>query len=345
MRKLRIMAYKLTLLERRPIDCFFVIGPEYTSELEGEVNRAFRLWDWFELGGVARLANLGSDFTTWLESDNPDNAHRVVALMVNAGRPEGHELIDRAEEAGCTIVDAAYPDGDLHMAMLQEVAFHDIEIGGFDDFDGSPTRYSPIVVQKFSSVHARRFFPHSMIADLRAQFGEDIRFETLDVGCGILSTLRYGVLEGWLTLSGVDPLIESYEMLLARHGLDTLPSILPAHRFPVPVEELETDKRFHFIYSNNALDHTQDPLLAINKMHSVLLDEGLILIQGATHEGTRQSWKQLHKFDIGLEGDAVYARNEAGETVWLMGPDAPFTLHRVANFNDNNYSFIGQKAT
>ena len=50
-----------------------------------------------------------------------------------------------------------------------------------------------------------------------------------------LSWLRWGTLEGLLNVTGIDPLIEVYEIILARHGLLGLPGSCRPEGCPGPL--------------------------------------------------------------------------------------------------------------
>jgi SAM-dependent methyltransferase len=183
----------------------------------------------------------------------------------------------------------------------------------------------------------------SYLLDEREKRGR--RLQALDAGCGPLTWLRYGVLQGLLTVTGVDPLIDVYEIILSRHGLPELRAVQPEHRMAMPLEALPAmaphlEGHFDFVWSNNALDHMQDPEAAFEAIAFALRRDGVALLQVATNEGTRQSWSQLHKFDIDLIGDSVVAADERGRRVRLVGPGCCLRLQQIQHYDRDGLTVL-----
>jgi SAM-dependent methyltransferase len=173
--------------------------------------------------------------------------------------------------------------------------------------------------------------------------------QALDAGCGPQTWLRYGVLQGLLTVTGVDPLLEVYEILLSRHGLSGLQAIQPEHRIPVPLEALPATvphlkHHFDFVWTNNALDHTQNPKAAIEAIAFALRGDGFAVIQVATNEGSRQNWMQLHKFDFDLHGHHLTATDERGNSVPLVGPGCSLRLDEVLHHSVDGLTLIASQS-
>jgi SAM-dependent methyltransferase len=154
----------------------------------------------------------------------------------------------------------------------------------------------------------------------------------MDIGCGPISILRWGAIEGEISITGVDPILDMYALVLARHGLDALPKIRCDREINGFAEDLDRsvpDDDFDAIYTQNSLDHTQQPAVVIENIGRKLAPHGLAVFQVATREGTRQNWDQLHKTDIYLKnGMLMYAHQHSPERP-LLSPTSHLHLKHV----------------
>jgi SAM-dependent methyltransferase len=326
-----VLAYKLSTLRTRPIDAFFV-----TDLTEDEVQRIFRPW------------------ATWCrvhKLDDGERPGRGVLCLACSGRPPipkeiGHH-ISRSFE---TVLDSSFDhmsERDHH--LLQEISHHDFEIGGKNEWDGATVKHSVHILRLLSRTHCRDYFPIAVwpqLVQLRVVRGGG-QLQALDVGCGPLTWLRYGALQKLLTVTGVDPLMELYEIVLSRHGLFDLDAIQPKHRLPIPFELLsslapELRDRFDLVWTNNALDHVERPDVCVEGMAFALRADGFAVIQVATNEGTRQNWQQLHRFDIDLDGDHVVATDRDGHRRRLVGPGCPLRLDKVLHYTASGLTVIAR---
>ena len=154
----------------------------------------------------------------------------------------------------------------------------------------------------------------------------------MDIGCGPVSVLRWGAIHGEISITGLDPLIDMYALVLARHGLDALPKIRcdrEVHGFAEDMEQLVPDCDFDAIYSQNALDHTQKPALVVENISRKLRPRGLMVLQVATREGTRQKWDQLHQTDIYLHGNELMFAHRYTRERPLLSPESGLRLKYV----------------
>lgn len=303
-----ILAYKLARLVPRPVEALF-----RTPLAEPELRRIFEPWQWLRVSKAQ-------------EGDN------VECLAVTP--------VTQIE------VDSGFPSDPLDRDFLEEIAHHDFEIGGKNEWDGAPTRYGHFILRLLSRTHCRHFFPpiRPRLAEMRERLLRPI--EALDIGCGPLSWLRSGVLEGMLRVTGVDPLIEIYEIILSRHGLLSLPGLMPEVRVAATAESIygrEFSEKYDFVFTNNALDHVQDIELAIEAVRWVLAPHGLAYIQVATREGTRQNWNQLHQHDIYLEDGYVLAARRDTSVVKLCGPSCPLQVIEVLDYNTEALTILVSK--
>ncbi len=193
--------------------------------------------------------------------------------------------------------------GTLDNDLIREVSFFDFEFSGLNEWDGAPVVYSATCLQQLSSVHSRKFFPEWAFDGAPKK-----PLTAMDIGCGPISLLRWGAIHGYVRITGVDPLLNMYDMMLARHGLDALPMIRCANEVPDFAENLDKlpAKNFDVVFTQNALDHTQQPKRVVELMAEKLRPGGHAIITVGTREGTRQAWDQLHKTDIFLDGELMF---------------------------------------
>lgn len=118
----------------------------------------------------------------------------------------------------------------------------------------------------------------------------------LDVGSGVCSILNGTVPK----VTTADPLGELYELIFDYKKYNLQPP------FPIPAEEIgesgvllySNDKLFDIVHISNALDHTQNPLLAVQQLYKAVKPGGFLIIQGFENEGSFEKWQGFHKWDI-----------------------------------------------
>ncbi len=227
---------------------------------------------------------------------------------------EQHSIAKKLVARGFEVVVPTYPAlGTLDNHLIREVSFFDFEFGGKNEWDGKPTEYGENCLRQLSSTHCRDFYPSWAINPVREKLPERT-LKVLDIGCGPVSVLRWGAIYGNLSITGVDPLLDMYSLVLARHGLDALPKMRCDRELSIFGEELDAyvpDGEFDMVYTQNALDHTQQPARVLELMGKKLARHGRAVIQVAEREGTRQNWDQLHQTDIFLEnGQLMYCHRD-----------------------------------
>jgi SAM-dependent methyltransferase len=228
--------------------------------------------------------------------------------------------------------------------MWRELAFFDFELGGRNELDGEPVKHSSVILQLLSAHHCKDYFPAWGLEGLPRQ---DRPWRALDIGCGPISTLRWGALCGLLTVTGVDPLLEMYALLLARHGYDALPHVRCEVEFSSIAErldELVPDSSFDLIHTRNALDHTQEPQRIVDSFARKLAPGGRVLLHGATCEGTRQEWDQFHKTDIDLKDGVLVYRHQHTPERPLLSPGSGLRLRKVAHHDADWLAVVLERA-
>lgn len=136
-----------------------------------------------------------------------------------------------------------------------------------------------------------------------------------DVGSGVVS-----ILNGLVPVVPIDPLGELYQLVF-----DYKAHKLP-HPLPYPAEELPFDGEFDIVHCSNAIDHTQNPILAYHKLCKATKVGGYVIVQGFENEGTFENWQGFHQNDISIENDTLILKNQKGDiSVIDSGSDCSFT--------------------
>jgi SAM-dependent methyltransferase len=176
-----------------------------------------------------------------------------------------------------------------------------------------------------SITHCHRQFPAYVAPYLQALRRENggRPLEAIDVGCGPVSRLRWGALNGLLRVTGVDPLLDMYAVVLERHGLTALPSIRCAREVSAGAEEIPRllpAGGYDFAYSSNALDHTEDPAAIVRSLGGCVRPGGFVALEVFTREGSREKWWQLHQFDMYVDDMGQFVCEDRNKQVTPLFP-------------------------
>lgn len=270
----------------------------------------------------AEYCRLLQPWRSWLTIDGiqtiiqpmaPGTIERIVssvcqAVVVVSDRDAVVQSVRKeCERFGILCIDSTYcTTANRTLWFSQEVAHHDFEIGGVNEWDGQPTQFAQHILRHLSYTHCERVFPKYLLSyiDRLLQRQGKGPLEILDIGCGSISVLRWGVLKGLLSVTGVDPLLEMYAIILERHGLSLLPGIRCQRELCIGAEELSQHvplESYDFAFTRNAIDHVEDPLLLVRQVAACLRPGGIFALEFNTREGSRENWAQLHKFDLYLD--------------------------------------------
>ena len=138
----------------------------------------------------------------------------------------------------------------------------------------------------------------------------------LDVGSGVCSLLN-----GTCNTIAVDPLGDLYKLVFdyQRHQIEP-PKALPA-------EELPYENEFDIVHISNALDHTQNPYEAYNKLLKAVKHGGYLIIQGFVDEAIYENWAGFHQWNLDLnEKGHLEIRNLT--TLWSI-EDEPTKYKKI----------------
>lgn len=264
-------------------------------------------------------------------------ANGVNTISIVSERVEfTSSLEDIVQRHGLNVSGSAYPDDTgRNNGLFHEMAHHHTELGGLNEWDGATAQYSPQVLKHISAANCVVYFPQYISDELHAsrqKLGRPL--DALDVGSGPISRLRWGALQGLLHVTGVDPLLDIYDVILRHHGLDRLPAIRVDRAVNANAENLDRHVAagsIDFAFSCNALDHALNPPAVIGQLARALRPGALFALEFATREGSRQGWQQLHKFDLFLDTSRseLMCQWSDGRLDTLIPTDAPLALDRV----------------
>jgi ubiquinone/menaquinone biosynthesis C-methylase UbiE len=143
---------------------------------------------------------------------------------------------------------------------------------------------------------------------LKIQFDELLY--CLDVGCGPTSQFYTNdILKRTdLKIITVDPLAETYKSLNKKYYPDY--DIECITGYGEKLSHLFPQDFFHLVYSQNAIDHSQDPQEFIINMYHVLKPGGFLVLHGFIKEGTAAHWFGLHKWDVEVDDNDLLLTNK-----------------------------------
>ena len=293
-----------------------VVIDERTGVAPDELRRLLQGWqDWLSVDAVLVRS-------TSLEPDALRREVSVACRLVGVITDQDDFLASVQHECqalGAVCLHSGFPvlSDSRESALGQEVSHHDFEIGGIDEWSGQPTRWAHHILQHLSRTNCERIFPQFLLPYIERFQGSDKKpVETLDIGCGPISVLRWGVLQGLLRVTGVDPLLDMYRIILERHGLDGLPAIACQRELNIYAEGLASalpPESFDIVFTRNAIDHVKDPVAVISQAEACLRFGGVLVLDFHTREGSRQGWEQLHQFDLYLdETDQLVCQTQQG---------------------------------
>ena len=273
---------------------------------------------------------------------SPEEVSNGIDVVLLAKKSfSADEQILRGRFNGALVVPSHHAKDSWEDCVVREVAHHDFETGGLNEWDGAETKYSANVLQLNSATHSARYFPFWAFDKLPEK-----KIKAIDLGCGPVGHLRWGKIHGFFDLFLVDPLLPVYDLVLARHGLDQIEGAVDrAHRVACRGEMLSShvaSGSVDFLYTCNSLDHVQDLPKVMSEIEKVLKTGGMIAISCATREGTRQKWDQFHKTDIYISDRDVFFNLQGGRPNRLL-PES-MKVAKIISSNDDWLCFTAIKS-
>jgi ubiquinone/menaquinone biosynthesis C-methylase UbiE len=171
--------------------------------------------------------------------------------------------------------------------------------------------------KEFSSRDAwEKIVPSSLIRYIvdKREHGES-NLKLLEIGSGPVSILAWLADQRLCEVVAVDPLAEAYNGILSKHNYSY--PIRPVEGHGEKLLKLFAANSFDIVYASNALDHAGSPKLCLDNMYQVVKDNGIIVLEGHTNEGTRAEWLGLHKHDLSIENGQLLCRDKSGKAINL----------------------------
>jgi len=131
----------------------------------------------------------------------------------------------------------------------------------------------------------------------------------LDVGAGPATTLGKTLENVSLQISAIDPLAVSYNQILDRHNI--IPPVRTTYGTAEELDETFACDYFDFIHVKNAIDHSYDPMLAIEKIVTVLKPDKFAYLRHFVREGKKNAYKGLHQWDFWGQDDEFFLGNSS----------------------------------
>ena len=161
---------------------------------------------------------------------------------------------------------------------------------------------------------------------------------TLEIGSGPNSNLSYWVDKKLLEVIAIDPLAEIYKKIMKKLNYEY--PITPIKLRGEDILKQFKAETFHIIFTQNSLDHTENPIMCFKSAYISLKKGGLLFVCSNMKEGTRTSWSGMHKFDIYMENNNLLLANKKGEILNFINENMTLELVFYETYFKNNvYSF------
>ena len=159
-----------------------------------------------------------------------------------------------------------------------------------------------------------------------AEFIKSVPNESvLDVGSGVCSLLN-----GLVNVDPCDPLGDLYSLVFD----------YKAHKIKkplaIPAEELNFVECYDIVHISNALDHSQDPIKALEKLMQATKQGGYLIVQGFVNEALHEGWAGFHQWNIDIdEAGLMHVASKESKTI-VAWP--PFKF-KIMDVNDRKWFY------
>lgn len=152
--------------------------------------------------------------------------------------------------------------------------------------------------------------------------------KVMDVGSGVVSILNGSVPKK--NLLAVDPLGELYQLVFdyKKNGIEP--------PLAIPCEHLRYKNEFDIVHMSNALDHTQNPEIAFEKLLAAVKPGGHLIIQGFENEADFENWQGFHQNNLYVNGNHIHVESKI-EDLRLTGAFDVISCDVVKFENDKNW--------
>ena len=90
-----------------------------------------------------------------------------------------------------------------------------------------------------------------------------------------------------------------YDELMKQCGV--MPPVRTIYGETERLTDIFADNSFHFVYAQNSIDHTYDPIQAIRQMVRVAKENCFLVLRHVENEAENQQYGGLHQWSFGLE--------------------------------------------
>jgi SAM-dependent methyltransferase len=132
----------------------------------------------------------------------------------------------------------------------------------------------------------------------------------LDVGSGPVTSLGRKHPSKQIGITATDILASRYDQLLVEVGV--APAVRTIYADAERLSEQFGKDVFNIVHARNSIDHTGDPLRAIEQMMTVARPRGYVVLYHAENEGRKQNYEQLHQWDFTCEDGCFIIADRAG---------------------------------
>jgi SAM-dependent methyltransferase len=128
----------------------------------------------------------------------------------------------------------------------------------------------------------------------------DATARILDVGAGPISVLGQVWPGRKLEVTAVDPLADQYNKIISEN--DVTPRVRTQTGYGEHLLDLFPASSFDFVYAQNCLDHSYDPLLCFDQMLAVVKPECFVVTNHLINEGENENYAGLHQWNFDVRG-------------------------------------------
>lgn len=158
-----------------------------------------------------------------------------------------------------------------------------------------------------------RFDPDMPIQDHVATYIDRLNtscVHILDVGSGPMTKLGKKHASKQLMITATDLLAKQYDLLLEELGI--VPQIRTTYADAEKLVEQFGRDIYDIVHGQNCIDHTADPLRAIEQMLAVCKPQGFVVLFHAENEGEKEKYAQLHQWNFTCEIGCFVIRDREG---------------------------------
>jgi SAM-dependent methyltransferase len=164
----------------------------------------------------------------------------------------------------------------------------------------------------------------------------------LDVGSGPLTKLGKKHPSKQLMITATDLLAYEYDRLLVE--LEIEPPVRTIYADAERLVEQFGQNAYDIVHGQNCIDHTADPLRAIEQMLAVSKPQGFVVLYHAENEGQREQYHQLHQWDFTCENGFFVIRDRLGRETNVTKRLTPFCEVECMRDGDAILTGIRKKA-